>query len=147
VNIYESEPISPGAAARVSFSGFLVLSIVVCVVTLSAVTMSTRDQKSVRDGVYTEAQAKRGATLFNEACASCHGTDEFGSSYIEEWTGQPALRLFDLVRLSMPEESPGSLKRQEYADILAYLFKLNGFKAGNEELKGTDEALKAVRIE
>ena len=47
----------------------------------------------------------------------------------------------------MPEEDPGSLTRQQCADILAYIFRLNGFKAGSDELKGTDEAVSAVRIE
>ena len=29
--------------------------------------------KSVNDGVYTEAQAQRGAKLYAEQCAACHG--------------------------------------------------------------------------
>ena len=47
----------------------------------------------------------------------------------------------------MPEDRPGTLTRQQYADILAYVFKLNGYPAGNSELSGTDEEMKAFRIE
>ena len=30
-------------------------------------------QKTTWDGIYTEAQAKRGEALYSQSCASCHG--------------------------------------------------------------------------
>ena len=60
---------------------------------------------------------------------------------------QSAYRFFRAVRLTMPEEDPGSLTRQQYADIVAYIFKLNGFKPGSDELQGTDDAMRAVLLE
>jgi alcohol dehydrogenase (cytochrome c) len=104
-------------------------------------------ETSVRDGVYTEAQADRGAKTFDRACIGCHDTTRFVGELMKPWENQSAHPLFEAVCRTMPEDNPGTLPRQQCADILAYIFKLNGFKAGSEELKSTDEAMKAVRIE
>ena len=42
-------------------------------------TVHAQPSKSVWDGVYTEEQAKRGAPLYSEHCASCHGLDGTGN--------------------------------------------------------------------
>jgi alcohol dehydrogenase (cytochrome c) len=49
--------------------------------------------------------------------------------------------------ISMPMDAPGSMQPQEYADILAYFLSINGYPAGQAELAGTDEAIKAVKID
>ena len=51
------------------------------------------------------------------------------------------------MRTTMPEDNPGTLKPQQYADILSFFLKLNGFAAGEAELTGTDAAMKAIRME
>src|SRR4029077_14496761 len=84
--------------------------------------------RSVWDGVYTLAQAKRGA-LKSGLSTSCHG-DSFegllgpelaGPAFTEKWQGRSGGDLFDLMRLTMPDDAPGSLAREEYADLLAYI--------------------------
>lgn len=103
---------------------------------------------SANDGVYSAEQADRGAGLYKERCAACHHSDQFtGPAFILSWKGQTADALFDVIRNTMPTGNPASLKRQEYADILAYIFRANGFPAGTSDLKGTDAALKRVVIE
>jgi hypothetical protein len=47
----------------------------------------------------------------------------------------------------MPEDNPGSLKQQEYGDILAYFLSLNEFKTGDGELQGNAAAMAAIKIE
>jgi mono/diheme cytochrome c family protein len=122
-----------------------------CVLVAVAATASqeTETRKaSANDGVYSAAQADRGARLYNERCAACHHPNQFtGPAFILSWKGQTADALFDVIRNTMPTGSPASLKRQEYADILAYIFQANGFPAGVTDLKGTDAALKRVVIE
>ena len=103
--------------------------------------------RSVRDSMYTAAQAERGVKTFGQFCSGCHGPDRFTGDRIAPWAGQTADALFDAIRLKMPEDRPGTLTRQQFADILAYVFKLNGYPAGNSELSGTDEEMKAFRIE
>jgi len=47
----------------------------------------------------------------------------------------------------MPKNEPGSLQPDEYADVLAYLLKLNDFPSGSEALPADSLALKKIRIE
>jgi mono/diheme cytochrome c family protein len=104
--------------------------------------------KTLNDGVFTERQAQRGEALFKNNCTTCHDTARFtGDVFIGNWAGQPIYALFDLVRTTMPEDNPGALQLQQYADVLAFFFRLNGFPMGSEELMGTDDAMRAVRIE
>jgi mono/diheme cytochrome c family protein len=104
--------------------------------------------KSVRDGVFSAAQAERGDQIFKARCASCHQPAEFTTpAFMAAWTGQTAEDLFEAIRTKMPTDNPGSLRRQEYADLLAYLFSLNGLPAGEVELNATVSALKQVLIE
>ena len=46
----------------------------------------------------------------------------------------------------MPADAPESLKPQEYADLVAYLFSVNKFPAGETELPTNQEALEKIRI-
>ncbi len=34
----------------------------------------------------------------------------------------------------MPQNSPGSLSRQQVADVMAYIFSRNGFPTGDKDL-------------
>jgi mono/diheme cytochrome c family protein len=117
-------------------------------VLLSAWTAASQSTRSVWEGVYTEAQAKRGETVFGGTCARCHMSEDFaGSTFIGGWENSTVLDLFRLTQRTMPMDSPGSLRPEEYADVVAYFFSLNKFPAGDTEL-GTDaERLQVIRIE
>jgi mono/diheme cytochrome c family protein len=102
-------------------------------------------QKTSGDGVYTAAQADRGEGVFKDQCASCHAPGDFtADDFLKKWTGKPLHALFDTVSTTMPMDNPGTLKPQQYADVIAYFLKLNKYPAGDEELKGSAEAMKAV---
>jgi S-disulfanyl-L-cysteine oxidoreductase SoxD len=104
--------------------------------------------RSARQGVYTRAQADRGKKIFAQRCASCHPLETFTEPvFLATWKGQTAHDLFTSIRTTMPQESPGALPRQEYADVLAYLLQLNKLPPGTDELAATDDALKKVLIE
>ena len=65
---------------RQRFRGYSVLvlsttALVLCILTLGVGKVSAQE-KSVRDGVYTEAQADRGAKLYGESCTGCHETGQ-----------------------------------------------------------------------
>ena len=47
----------------------------------------------------------------------------------------------------MPQDSPGGLTPQQYADVLAYIFELNELPAGQEELSANKEVLRGILIE
>ncbi len=104
--------------------------------------------KSVNEGVYTAAQAQRGGAIFEANCTTCHDTGRFtGPDFVSTWSGQPLHTLFDTVSTTMPEDNPGSLKPQQYGDLIAFFLKLNEYPEGAEDLKGEAAAMKAVKME
>jgi mono/diheme cytochrome c family protein len=111
---------------------------------------------SVLDGVYTEDQAKRGEAFYAEFCASCHAPALtggemapalVGGDFNADWVGLTLNDLFERVRVSMPQNNPGSLSRQQNADIIAFMLSAGKYKAGKTELPKEAEALKTIKFE
>lgn len=105
------------------------------------------------DGIYTDAQAQRGADQFATNCAPCHGGTLqgngeapalTGAEFTSDWIGLTVGDLFDRIRTTMPQDAPGKLSRDQYADILAFILKANGYPAGQKELDKRSEYLKAI---
>ena len=108
----------------------------------------TAASSSTHRGAYTEAQAARGETTYRANCTSCHATSAHtGDAFMRAWDSRTAFDLFELIRTTMPVDNPGRLSREQYADILAYLFKLNRLPPGDRPLPADDEGLKHIRIE
>jgi mono/diheme cytochrome c family protein len=112
--------------------------------------------RSVWDGVYTAEQAKRGEGRYNQLCASCHGDSLgggesapplAGGEFLANWNGLTVGDLFERTRKTMPQSKPGSLTREQNAEILAYVFSANRFPAGKTELERATEVLMEIRIE
>ena len=104
--------------------------------------------KSTNSGVYTAPQAERGKKLFEAKCTACHDTARFtGDTFLDPWVGKPMKDVWDIASGTMPEDNPGSLKQQEYGDILAYFLSLNAFPTGDTELEGSAAAMAAITIE
>jgi S-disulfanyl-L-cysteine oxidoreductase SoxD len=104
--------------------------------------------KTTNDGVYTAAQADRGKKVFESKCTGCHEPSRFtGETFYEAFDGKAMKEIWDIASGTMPEDNPGSLKPQEYGDILAYFLALNEFKAGETELQGNASAMAAIKVE
>jgi mono/diheme cytochrome c family protein len=104
--------------------------------------------KTTNDGVYTAAQAERGKTVFESKCTGCHEPSRFtGETFYEAFDGKAMKEIWDIASGTMPEDNPGSLKPQEYGDILAYFLALNEFKTGEAELQGNASAMAAIKVE
>jgi hypothetical protein len=54
--------------------------------------------------------------------------------------------LLAVISTTMPEGNPGVLSSKEYADILAFMLRLNDYPAGEEELPADLSLLETVRI-
>ena len=124
--------------------------------TAVAVVSAQPPERSVWDGVYNAEQSKRGEAAYAEKCASCHGLalgggesapPLTGGEFMANWSGLTVGDLFDRIRTSMPADRPGTLKRQETADILAYMLNVSQFPAGQTELGSQAEVLKQIKIE
>jgi mono/diheme cytochrome c family protein len=111
--------------------------------------------KSVWNGVYTEAQARRGEAAYGQYCAKCHGPDLMGADvapplvgveFNSGWNELTVGDLFERLRMTMPADKPGTLSRQDNADIVGFLLAKNGFPAGEAELPTQTETLKTIKI-
>jgi mono/diheme cytochrome c family protein len=112
---------------------------------------------TVRDGVYSAAQAERGKMNYAIYCRPCHSADLSGGSHGDDVA--PALRvdnfavnrgdlgnLYSYIRTSMPRDEPGTLSAVMAADILAYVLAENGFPAGPRDLPADPQVLKGIQI-
>ncbi len=107
---------------------------------------SNREQQSTLDGVYTVEQARRGEKVAKDVCSACHLRDWFTEILIQSWAGAPLSMLYELMATTMPQDSPGGLTPQQYADVLAYIFELNELPTGQKELSANKEALGIILI-
>ena len=115
---------------------------------IAAVAAGAQAPKSVKAGVYTAAQAERGQTLFRSKCASCHAPNRFTDDlFYTSFAGKPLWEMYDVISDSMPEDDPGGMKPEEYADVIAYLLQLNKFPAGAEDLTPSKDVLIAIMME
>jgi mono/diheme cytochrome c family protein len=106
------------------------------------------DPVGTSKGVYTAAQATRGEDTYMNLCVACHPAGTYTTpAFREKWNGQLVADLFALVSETMPKQEPASLTPKEYADIVAYLLKINEAPAGKEDLPADAAALKKIKIE
>ncbi len=106
-------------------------------------------------GIYTAEQAKRGAPLYAEHCAPCHGVNLAGSDFgpgltdrdlLSRWSFRSVGELFGLMQSTMPVNSPGGLSVEQNAAILAFLFQRAKFPAGTTELTGRMDVLNGIKL-
>ena len=102
----------------------------------------------MRDGVFSSAQAVRGERLFESICASCHEMAEFtaAGAYLEDVEGRPLWETFEYISAEMPEDDPASLRPEEYAAVLAYIFSVYGLPSGPTDLPVDQSPLEAIAI-
>ncbi|HWP03626.1 MAG TPA: cytochrome c [Gemmatimonadaceae bacterium] len=105
-------------------------------------------RRSTLDGVFTREQAARGRDVYDGMCLSCHpAVTHTGPQFVETWSGKRLGDLFSFVVERMPKNDPGSLSLREYADVLAYILRLNGMPPGPNDLPVDSLALNAIRLE
>jgi mono/diheme cytochrome c family protein len=112
------------------------LALALCLSTAASLTAQTPAVRSTNAGVYTTDQADRGAETFRNICAGCHNQDNpiSGRSFLNKWTGRPFFAIWTFVTTSMPYGNPASLAPEEYASVLAYILRLNGYPAGEKPI-------------
>ncbi len=135
-------PPSPG------FVGPLAAALVLAASAAPAEPQDPGSQRSVLHGVYTEAQADRGKETFEAECSTCHFHDEFqGTIWTARWSGRSAGDALEHIRATMPVDRPASLTRQQYTDLIAYIFRLNEYPVGDDDLSPEPEELGRILIE
>lgn len=132
-------------------------AIAVTLAAASGVVLAAASQpapsRSVWDGVYTAAQAERGAFVYGRYCQRCHGADLsgpgamggglpgqspapalVGGEFNYRWHELSVAELVQRIRVSMPPGNPAALSRPDSTDVLAYMLDRGGFPAGEHEL-------------
>ncbi|MDI7275422.1 MAG: cytochrome c [Anaerolineae bacterium] len=100
---------------------------------------------------YTSAQAEAGQQVFTTICAGCHGAALeggvgpalLGPAFRTVWANAAALLSY--VSQNMPLGAPGSLTREQYQHVVAYLLRRNGISPGREPLGEEAAARIALR--
>ena len=106
-------------------------------------------RKTVREAVYTEAQAERGKKVYETNCVTCHlpdldgsanpdagarGAPLVGTRFVQDFGESKVSALFNKMKRDMPSGRPGTLTDQEYLDATAFVLQRNKFPAGAKEL-------------
>ena len=118
----------------------------------SAVTMPLADAKTksahatmaVAAVSYSPAQATAGAKAYGANCASCHGEKLEGGvgpalsgatlNTLAKNTKLTVGDMFTFLSQQMPLNAPASLSKTQYAAIMAYVLKFNGYAASTKAL-------------
>ncbi len=112
---------------------------------LTPVSAQQAATKAEWDGIYTEAQATRGAKVYQQHCAFCHGKDLAGGNlapaaggpaFVAKWQSRPVRELFGYLQARMPYHNPNTLTRQQNADVLAHMLAYSKVPAGAREFAG-----------
>ncbi len=102
------------------------------------------DASAATPVTFTEVQAAEGKITYQRNCEDCHGSTldngEFGGAplrglwFRNKWGGGSVAGLYAYTKARMPPDRPGGLSDKVYADVVAYILSVNGYKAGNQEL-------------
>ena len=143
-----------GSGGQVGAQRFFAASMIVMLAGIwsAAIARAQEPIKTVADGIYTDAQAIRGAAAYDAACSGCHRADLTGNSgpalrgqrFASQYAGKDLKTLFTKIATTMPRNAAGSLAESVSLDIVAHLLKENGFPAGSLELAST--ALEGIRV-
>ena len=112
--------------------------------------------RSVWDGVFTMEQAARGEGRYRKECSSCHGAALEGDggfapaliaeAFTDRWQDATVGDVLIVVKASMPQDRPASLGPDVYADIVAFMLKMNNYPAGRTELSTDPAQSQDIRI-
>ncbi len=114
--------------------------------TVLAAAPSSAQERTIWDGVYTQAQALRGQESYKAICGYCHRDDLSGGGseagapalvgtiFTTQWQDRPLVDLFVTIGTTMPTNEPDSLMAQVVIDIVSFLLQANDIPAGETEL-------------
>jgi cytochrome c len=108
---------------------------------------ATAGAKTTKARVYTAVQATRGEELYMSLCVSCHPPATYTGAVFKTWQGRNLGELLAFLQEKMPKNDPGSMTDKEYADVIAYLLKLNKMPTGRAELPPDAKILRTINID
>src|SRR6056300_77692 len=76
------------------------------------------------------ADPQRGHAVFAEFCTRCHIPQEIQIRLNNDWLGHQASELLQRISTTMPGEGAGTLTRQQYLDVTAFVLTIGGMETG-----------------
>ena len=107
----------------------------------------------IHDLYSTNQNTFRGGQVYAVSCQTCHGdalqgdgtaTALTGPGFMADFNGVTLGEMLDRTRTTMPDDNPGTMSRQQIADVLTYVLSVNKFPAGAAELPTQAEVLKQI---
>jgi cytochrome c len=159
-----ANPVVTIRRVRGLFAAFIPVLILASAFTAPASAQAT--PATIWDGVYSEAQARRGEQVFKTECSYCHKEDlsggffddglgrapalagqrAFDSSFIDRWGGQTLGDMVATIAATMPQKRPASLTLDNYIDVATYLLSKNDVPHGASDLASDVDALGRIAI-
>ena len=111
---------------------------------------------------YTTDQASKGKELYVKYCAVCHGANGEGGTVPAQFANLagkkvppvagpgflPGMKdigqVYDFAKKNMPGDKPGSLKSDEYLDIISFALQANNIKPDGKPL--TPASAKKIKL-
>jgi S-disulfanyl-L-cysteine oxidoreductase SoxD len=111
--------------------------------------------KTVLDGVFSDAQARRGQAAYTAHCSICHGDalegvsapELTGNHFFERWREDTLDNIYNFIRENMPlgrEPDARRIPDSDYLDILTHILNVNGYRTGEADL--TPDLLENVML-
>lgn len=97
----------------------------------------------------------RGTALYAARCATCHGAamqggDDgmalTGARFARNWRGKPVLALVERIRVTMPQDDPGTLSFDQAHDLTAAILSANGIRLAEDRWSGKPDDLRDLLI-
>ena len=110
-------------------------------------------QTNIDEGVFTLEQASAGQAVYSRECVLCHGQKMEGTeggpalvgrTVVDNWRGRSLAEFYSLTQQTMPVTKPAGLADSAYENVIAYILNRNGFRAGTENLVGSNDALSRI---
>jgi polar amino acid transport system substrate-binding protein len=111
---------------------------------------------------FTTQQAENGKALYVKNCAVCHGDNGQGGTVPQQFgkiAGSKASPVagpgylpkmktageaYEFAMKNMPADKPGSLKSEEYLDVISFALQANGVKPDGKAL--TPDSAKEIKL-
>ena len=149
--------VSPSTRRRCPpFSSFRGLGIWLAALTLlghGSITVAAQARVDREPATYTAEQAEAGFDAYTQHCAACHGENlddgQFapplkGVVFREKWLPRSLEALFIVTSTTMPQDRPGALGDETYAELLALMLQENGVEPDMTVLPADPELLAAM---
>lgn len=145
-------PVTPRIWKSMMKLRFSLPALAVSLVSLAAISAPAFAQSAVS---FSATQARQGEQVYKDNCAACHGDTLQGALdaptlhgplFQANWFGKPLNTLFDFVSTNMPQDRPGALTPQQYAQVVAFILSKNDIAAGSTPLPSDSSALAAMTL-